>query len=108
MLLSVEILNSALRASSPSFILSPTQSLSKPCGFEEFKSCDVQKQNERSRCYARFVGAPVEIRTPDPLIKSQVLYRLSYRGKVRSKSAPIYSITLFFVCQVFFLIFFEI
>ena len=25
-------------------------------------------------------GAPAEIRTPDPLIKSQMLYQLSYRG----------------------------
>ncbi len=30
----------------------------------------------------RFFGAPAEIRTPDTLIKSQVLYRLSYRGIV--------------------------
>ena len=27
-----------------------------------------------------FFGAPVENRTPDTLIKSQVLYQLSYRG----------------------------
>ena len=27
-----------------------------------------------------FFGAPVGIRIPDPLIKSQMLYRLSYRG----------------------------
>ena len=53
-------------------------------------------------------GDSLEIRTPDPLIKSQVLYRLSYRGKVRSKSAPNHIITLFPVCQVFFQYFFEI
>ena len=29
-------------------------------------------------------GAPAENRTPDTLIKSQVLYQLSYRGKLLS------------------------
>ena len=28
------------------------------------------------------LGAPAENRTPDTLIKSQVLYQLSYRGKL--------------------------
>ena len=42
-------------------------------------------------------GAPAGIRIPDTLIKSQVLYRLSYRGVV--KSAPKYISTQKYLCQ---------
>ena len=38
-----------------------------------------QKEHSIQGCYALF-GAPAENRTPDTLIKSQVLYQLSYRG----------------------------
>ena len=44
-------------------------------------------------------GAPAEIRTPDTLIKSQVLYRLSYRG---IRIMPKYNITSICLCQYFF------
>ncbi len=40
--------------------------------------CD-KKRGRLSQTFPLF-GAPAEIRTPDTLIKSQVLYRLSYRG----------------------------
>ena len=39
---------------------------------------DVKKAVAQ-KCYG-FFGAPAENRTPDTLIKSQVLYQLSYRG----------------------------
>lgn len=38
------------------------------------------KSAPRPRGAERGFGAPAEIRTPDPLIKSQMLYQLSYRG----------------------------
>ena len=56
-----------------------------------------RKQN--GKIHSAFFGAPVEIRTPDPLIKSQVLYRLSYRGKLTSKSAPNYNTIDKSICQ---------
>ena len=43
-------------------------------------------------------GAPAENRTPDTMIKSHVLYRLSYRGI----SALIYNSTRMLFCQHFF------
>ena len=36
----------------------------------------------------RFFGAPAESRTPDNLIKSQVLYQLSYRGVSNENIIP--------------------
>ena len=41
----------------------------------------TKKQKIGKRKLTDRFGAPAEIRTPDTLIKSQVLYRLSYRGK---------------------------
>ena len=45
----------------------------------------AEKNHSVAKATLWFFGAPVEIRTPDPLIKSQVLYRLSYRGDCASK-----------------------
>ena len=45
------------------------------------------------------LGAPVETRTPDPLIKSQMLYRLSYRGVFTTLH---YHNTKNGICQGFF------
>ncbi len=42
---------------------------------------DASLAYKKRRVYTRRFGAPAETRTPDTLIKSQVLYRLSYRGK---------------------------
>ena len=38
------------------------------------------KKSDIPRGYIALFGAPAENRTPDTLIKSQVLYQLSYRG----------------------------
>ena len=38
------------------------------------------QKSEIPQGYLTFFGAPAENRTPDTLIKSQVLYQLSYRG----------------------------
>ena len=46
-----------------------------------------------------YFGDPSGIRTPDTLIKSQVLYHLSYRGV---GFRPIYIITPMRFCQYFF------
>ena len=43
-----------------------------------------------------FFGAPAGTRIPDTLIKSQVLYRLSYRGV---QIMLVYNITFYLVCQ---------
>ena len=43
-------------------------------------SASPKKQKSRTLSHSGFFGAPAETRTPDPLIKSQMLYRLSYRG----------------------------
>ena len=46
----------------------------------------LRKQEHQQRAHGvppyskRGIRAPAETRTPDTLIKSQVLYRLSYRG----------------------------
>ena len=40
--------------------------------------CHRQKKTRQTASF--FCGAPAETRTPDTLIKSQVLYHLSYRG----------------------------
>ena len=39
-----------------------------------------RKKIANTKWYSLFFGAPAENRTPDTLIKSQVLYQLSYRG----------------------------
>ena len=39
-----------------------------------------QKEPNTREGYSALFGAPAENRTPDTLIKSQVLYQLSYRG----------------------------
>ena len=44
-------------------------------------------------------GAPAENRTPDTLIKSQVLYQLSYRGIAITLK---YDIINYVLCQYFF------
>ena len=42
----------------------------------------LAKANKKrpSQGWSFFIGAPAGTRIPDPLIKSQMLYRLSYRG----------------------------
>ena len=52
------------------------------------------KQKDRKNLSFCF-GALAEIRTPDPLIKSQVLYRLSYKGE----PTLIYNSTQLSFCQ---------
>ena len=45
---------------------------------QDFKSCASTYSATQAICYGRKTGDPEAIRTPDPLIKSQLLYRLSY------------------------------
>ena len=46
----------------------------------ETTSSSTQEHKKGHRVVSFFVGAPAGTRIPDPLIKSQMLYRLSYRG----------------------------
>ncbi len=65
-----------------------------------------KKNNKKALAYCKcFFGAPAEIRTPDTLIKSQVLYRLSYRGILFS--VLVYYTIVSFFCQGLFAIFLE-
>ena len=64
-----------LTSSGEAVIISETTSFAKGKHHSKNAPLSVDKS-------AFFVGAPVESRTPDTLIKSQVLYLLSYRGKI--------------------------
>ena len=57
------------------------------------------KKKKHHKGASLFFGAPAENRTPDTLIKSQVLYQLSYRGKAKMIFALKYDSTLLHVCQ---------
>ena len=67
----------------------------------------VSRRQEKSTCGCKcFSGAPAETRTPDPLIKSQMLYQLSYRGNIHHSAffqALHYISTYMGVCQGVFL-----
>ena len=56
-----------------------------------------KKRKNRKQFACDFYGALAEIRTPDTLIKSQVLYRLSYKGIC--EFTPIHNITAIQFCQ---------
>ena len=49
------------------------------CGTRSRSVQENKKREAPQGCFS-FFGAPAENRTPDTLIKSQVLYQLSYRG----------------------------
>ena len=52
---------------------------SSPAATGSFRA-EEAKKTEQPQGRSVFFGAPAENRTPDTLIKSQVLYQLSYRG----------------------------
>ena len=53
-----------------------------PCYARELDSSRGKKTVAHREGVLLFFGAPAENRTPDTLIKSQVLYQLSYRGEL--------------------------
>ena len=63
---------------------------------KKFRFKKQKKACKHKHLQAFLYGALAEIRTPDTLIKSQVLYRLSYKG---IDFVPIYIITQRAVCQ---------
>ena len=75
-----EELTDKLRTANPCYqgeavLCTPPQNLRT-----SYKGAPAHRQNKRSTCPLLdkcFFGDPSETRTPDPLIKSQVLYRLS-------------------------------
>ena len=56
--------------------------------------------------WTSFFGTPGGIRTPDPLVRSQILYPaelLAHRNKFRLVlNRLVYYITTFLICQAFF------
>ena len=64
----------------------------------EFVRHRSAKKEGQPRGLSFFFGAPAENRTPDTLIKSQVLYQLSYRGVSITLK---YNTTKFCLCQDF-------
>ena len=53
----------------------------------------MYKKKALEQTFKGFLGAPAENRTPDTMIKSHVLYRLSYRGKYKLY-AIVYSLNI--------------